>query len=243
MSDMITQIGSKLTDLATEFNVVAHNLSNSNTIGFKRRVNSFARSLAVQGVGMQAANGDEINLRTTYDFTQGNMRITGRSLDFALHGKGFFMLETPEGPLYTRNGAFALDENGQIVDSSGRIVAGESGAISVPNTISILDLKVGTDGNILANGAAIGKFKLVDFKENEEDLMAVGASCFKAPEGVVGEEAEKLIVKQGFQEQSNVKLVEELVDMIMVSRLYEANMKFIAVKRDVSKSLMSVANS
>ena len=141
------------------------------------------------------------------------------------------------------NGFFCFIENGQIVDSAGRIVAGESGAISIPTTVSPSQINVASDGNITANGAAIGKFKLVDFKDNEGELLAVGKSCFKAPEDLAGEEPENLIVKQGIQERSNVQLVEELVDMIMVSRLYESNMKIVSVKRDASKSLIGVANT
>lgn len=243
MSEMITQIGSKLNSLSREINVIAHNLSNSNTVGFKRRINSFSRILASKGVGTKAEHGDGVSLNTTYDFTQGDIRTTGRALDFALCGRGFFMIETPDGPLYTRNGIFRLDENSQIVDSAGRIVAGESGAISIPNTVGLSQLSVTSDGNIMANGAAIGRFKLVDFKDDDGELLAVGTSCFKAPKGLAGQEPENLTIKQGFQERSNVQLVEELVDMIMVSRLYESNMKFISVKKEASKSLMDVAKS
>ena len=242
MSDIASQIGSSIDELTREFNVISHNLANVSTVGYKRRCNAFSKSLMAQGAGTKAVSGDESDLYSTFDFTQGSLIETGRKLDFALCGKGFFVIETPQGPLYTRNGMFRLDENGQIVDSLGRTVAGESGPISIPSSTGPSQISVSTDGNISAAGASVGKFKLVDFKDNESNLVADGFSCFQAPEGMEPPEApENLIVKQGVHEGSNVQLVEELVDMIMVSRLYEANMKFLSVGKDTSKSLMSVA--
>ena len=87
----------------------------------------------------------------------------------------------------------------------------------------------------------VGKFKLVDFRDKESELTVAGLNCFHAPKSAKPERSENLIVKQGFQESSNVQLVEELVDMVMVTRLYEANMKFLSVGKDSSRSLMSVA--
>jgi len=165
------------------------------------------------------------------------------SLDFALVGKGFFVIETPNGPLYTRNGMFRVDQDGQIVDTAGRIVAGESGAITIPPNVSPLEIGVSSDGGISGGGVAIGKFRLVDFGEDEKELLPAGINCFQSPADIKPESPKNLIVKQGFQENSNVQLVEELVDMIMVSRLYEANMQFISVRRDTSKSIIDVAMS
>ncbi len=241
MSDIAAQIGSSIDELTREFNVISHNLANVSTVGYKRRCNAFSKSLMAQGAGTKAVSGDESDLYSTFDFTQGNLIETGRTLDFALCGKGFFVIETPQGPLYTRNGMFRLNENGQIVDSLGRTVAGESGPVSIPSGAGLSQISVSTDGSISAAGAAVGKFKLVDFKDNESELVAAGFSCFQPPEGIEPEPPENLIVKQGAHEGSNVQLVEELVDMIMVSRLYEANMKFLSVGTDISKSLMGVA--
>jgi flagellar basal body rod protein FlgG len=241
MSEISAQISSAINGLTREFNVIAHNLANVGTVGYKRRCNAFSKSLMTKGAGTRAVSGDESDLYSSIDFTQGSLIETGRKLDFALCGKGFFVIETPKGPLYTRNGVFRLDQNGQIVDSMGRTVAGESGPISIPPGAGPSQISVSSDGSISAAGASAGKFKLVDFKENESELVAVGFNCFQAPEGMEPEPPENMIVKQGAHEGSNVQLVEELVDMIMVSRLYEANMKFRSVGRDTSKSLMSVA--
>ena len=237
MSDIAARVSSTINGLTREFNTIAHNLSNSSTTGYKRRCNTFSKSLMDQGVG----TANEADLHTTFDFSQGSLVETGRPLDFALCGKGFFVIETPDGPLYTRNGMLRLDRNGQIVDSTGRIVAGQAGPITIPPDAGLSQISVSSDGSIIAAGLSVGKFKFVDFKENESELIATGLNCFKAPKKIQPVPSENLIVKQGFQESSNVQMVEELVDMIMVSRLYEANMKFMSVGKDNSKSLMSVA--
>ncbi len=241
MSEVTTNIGSAITGLEREFGIIAHNLANVSTAGYKRQCSTFTKHLMAQGLGQNTDTGGEAELNTAFDFSQGTVTETGRSLDFALCGKGFFVIETPEGPLYTRNGMFRLNQNGQIVDSAGRIVAGEAGPITISLGDGSSPINVSGDGSISAGGSDAGKFKLVDFKDNETKLTAAGLNCFEAPKDLRPGPAANLIVKQGFQESSNVQLAEELVDMIMVSRLYEANTKFLAASSDVSKSLLSVA--
>jgi len=241
MSEITAQISSTIDGLAREFNIITHNLANVSTVGYKRRCNAFSKSLTAQGAGTKAETGDGTDLYATFDFSQGSFIETGRSLDFALCGKGFFVIETPQGPLYTRNGMFRLDQNGQIVDSAGRVVAGQAGPISIPPGAGLSQISVSSDGSISAAGTAVGKFKLMDFKDKEDKLIAAGLNCFRAPKTMEPQQPENLIVKQGFQENSNVQLVEELVDMIMVTRLYEANMKFMSTGKDASKSLLNVA--
>ena len=241
MPEITAQIGSTVKGLTHEFDLIAHNLANVSTPGFKRRYNDFSKSLMVQEDA--ANNGEKTKSHTVIDFSQGNFVETGRSLDMALCGNGFFMIETPQGPLYTRNGMFRLNENGQIVDLAGRIVAGESGPITIPGDVGLSQIIVATDGSISGAGVPIGKFELVDFQGKENKLSPVGLNCFQAPMNVEPETAENIIVKQGFQEGSNVQMIEELVDMIMVSRLYEANMKFISKSGEMSENLLDVAMS
>jgi len=242
MSELIDQVSPSIDALMQEFYIITHNLANVGTVGYKRRCNAFSRSLEAQGAGGETYFPGAVELNSAFDFSQGGVAETGRQLDFALYGKGFFVIETPEGPLYTRNGMFQVNQNGQIVDSDGRIVAGEAGPIAVPTDVGTSQLNVSSDGNISAGGTTIGKFKLVDFADNENKLVPVGASCFQMPdEDVEPGTAEHIVVKQGYQEVSNVKLVDELVDMIMVSRLYEANMKFIDAEMKTSSSIIGVA--
>jgi flagellar basal-body rod protein FlgG len=240
MSVITDQVSTSIDALTQEFNIITHNLANVSTVGFKRRCNAFSQSLEAQDP--ESYSPGTIDLNSVFDFSQGSIVETSRPLDFALHGKGFFVIETPEGPRYTRNGIFSTNQNSQIVDSLGRIVAGQTGPITIPANIETSQLNVTNDGTISAGEIAIGKFRLVDFNDNENKLLPTGDSCYQMPdENIQPVEAENVIVKQGYQETSNVQIIDELVDMILVSRLYEANMKSITAEQQASGSLMSVA--
>ena len=242
MSDITSQISLSISNLEEQFSIVTHNLANVSTVGYKRICSTFAQSLEIQQEGTEAEVSEEAELETMLDFSQGSIVQTARPLDFALYGKGFFVIETPEGPLYTRNGMFQTNQNGQIVDSEGRIIAGQSGPVTVPVNVGLSQVHVSSDGTISAGGVNIGQFRLVDFGEDENKLVSVGASCFLMPdENIQPVTAENIVVKQGYQEASNVQMVEELVNMIMVSRLYEANINIISAQGDASSSLMDVA--
>lgn len=240
MSAITDQVSTSIDALTREFEVITHNLANVSTVGFKRRCNAFSKTVEAQNI--ETYSPGTIDLNSVFDFSQGGITETGRPLDFALYGKGLFRIETPDGPLYTRNGTFQTNQNGQIVDSLGRIVTGQAGPITIPNNVAISQLSVSSDGTISAGGVAIGKFSLVDFGDNENQLVPAGDSCYRMPDvNIVPVAAEQIVVKQGYQEASNVKVIDELVDMILVSRLYEANMKAITAEKDASGSLMSVA--
>jgi flagellar basal-body rod protein FlgF len=237
-----TQLTTSIDALTQELEIITHNLANASTAGFKRRCNAFTKALDTQEGGPDTYSPGQIDLKSSLDFSQGNFTQTGNPLDFAIMGKGFFVVETPEGPLYTRNGSFQINDAGQLTDSVGRIVSGEAGPITVPPTVGISQIAVATDGKITANGVNIGKLQIMDFKENESKLIPAGANCFLMPDKEVRPTpAENITVKQGYQEASNVKVVDELVDMIMVSRLYEANMRYVSAQNENSSSIMNVA--
>lgn len=234
MSNVGAQISSSVNSLMQRFDVITHNLANVSTVGYKRMYSSFSEALDSQQTNNTGSS--------SFDFSQGSITETSRPMDFALHGNGFFVIETPQGPLYTRNGIFRANSNGQIVDSEGRTVAGESGPITIPADVSPSQINVSADGSISAAGITIGKFMLADFAEDQGELVSVGGGCFRMPnETIEPIPAENLIVKQGYQESSNVQMVEELVNMIMVTRTYEANMKFLSTQKEIGSSLISVA--
>jgi flagellar basal-body rod protein FlgF len=242
MPDSITQIGSGINALMHEFDVVAHNIANVSTVGYKRRCSLFSKSMEQQQAGTSSELYNSLNSECVLDFSQGNLVETGRPLDFALYGKGFFVLETPEGPLYTRNGVFHLNPTGQMVNSDGKIVAGEVGPIIIPPNVSQSELFVSADGSISAGNLALGRFRLVNFDDNEDKLTPVGGNSYSMPDkDVEPTGAEGLLVKQGFQEASNVKMIDELVGMLLVSRLYEANVKLLSARKESSNSIINVA--
>lgn len=237
MADIAAQVSSSLSALTQEFDVIANNLANASTAGYKRRCNAFTKALEEQGV----VQGPEGSAESVLDFSQGRLVQTDRTLDFALHGKGFFVIETPDGPLYTRHGVFQTNQNGQIVDLSGRVVAGVAGPISLPAEIDPGSVHVAADGRISAGGAAIGQFRVVEFAGNENRLIPAGNTCFRAPADLEPTDTEQPVVRQGYQEASNVRLVDELVGMITVSRLYESSMRLVAVNKETANSMLSVA--
>lgn len=247
MSELTDQVSSSIDALTKEFEIIAHNLANVSTSGFKRRCNAFSQYIETSEAGTETYSPGSIELNSLFDFSQGNIVETGRPLDFALYGKGFFVIETPNGPLYRRNGMFCTNQNGQIMDSQGRIIAGEAGPITIPSDVGIEQVSVSSDGSISAGGIAIGKFRLVDFGDNEDKLVPYGENCYWMPDSLQGDNilniqpvaAENIVVKQGYQEASNVEIIDELVDMIMVSRLYEANMKFFTASMEVANTIIS----
>ncbi len=237
--EITSQVSGSIAALTREFEIITHNLANVSTVGFKRRCNAFVTSLQKAGDGYAPG---QIDLNSVFDFSQGNLVQTGRNLDFALFGRGFFVIETPDGPLYTRNGSFTTNQNGQVADSTGRVVAGDAGPIVIPPTVGTMQIQVSGDGTISAGQVALGRFQLVDFGENESKLVPVGQNCFRMPDpDMQPTAAENIVVKEGFQESSNVNIVEEMVNMIMVTRLYEANMKLVSTASQASSSIMNVA--
>ena len=178
------------------------------------------------------------------DFTQGALNSTGRPMDMAISGDAFFVIETPDGLLYTRNGRFTTTAEGQIVDFRGNTVAGKGGLVTLPEGTSPAQMHVSDNGGITVNGQQIGALKLVKFQDNS-NLVPVGNGCFKLAESAEAapQEAREgdYTVRQGFTENSNVDTVSELVDLISVTRLYEANLKGITSDDDRYDSILRVA--
>ncbi|MDO8303672.1 MAG: flagellar hook basal-body protein [Sedimentisphaerales bacterium] len=229
-------ISSALNSLTREYETITNNLANVNTVGFKRQSNSFSKSLSA----LQDDGNDAGKVNTAFDFSQGSLTYTGSRFDMGLSDKGFFVVETPDGPLYTRNGMFHVNNKGYLVDMDERTIAGKDGPLIFPQDMSIADMSVSEDGVIQVKNNTVGQLKLVSFGENEAKLTPIGKNCFAAPQGITPEAA-KVSVKQGYQEASNVVAVEELVDLITVTRLYQSNMKLLTSDGDNSKSLLGVA--
>ena len=240
MADIKAQITASQNLLMQDFDIIAHNLANANTPGFKRRTSAFATALQAQKDKQNTTAQNGIMDKTS-DFSQGGMIQTARPLDFAIHGQGFFGIETPDGPRYTRNGIFHTNENGQLVDSQDRLVSGQNGPIVIPPTVDIAALHVSGDGRISAGQLPLGQFQITDFGEDQGKLIPIGSSTYMAPPEVTGTAAENVIVKKGYQESSNVQVISELVRMMTVSRLYDANMRFVTSKKDATQSIMNVA--
>jgi flagellar basal body rod protein FlgG len=246
MADIVdtTQVNaSSMEALGARYEAIAHNLANVSTAGYKAIIFAFASSQApAPGTAVAPVREQPGTVvgSPVVDFSQGNLVRTERPLDLALNGKGFFVLETPQGPLYTRNGSFQTNAQGQLVDGAGRTVAGEGGPLMIPQGAAGQSLQVGSDGRLMAGRTEIGKLRLVEFTDPQV-LTPAGQSAFQAPAGTAPAAATKTTVHQGYQEASNVSAVEELVGLITVSRLYEANAKAVQMQSEAGKTLMGVA--
>lgn len=239
MASVFEATSTSISSLNQEYATITHNLANISTAGYKRRVNAFSQIL--DRVTGSAGEGGAPTPALGIDFSQGHLVQTSRSLDVALKGKGFLVIETPSGPLYSRNGSLELNGQGQIVDSKGRIVSGEGGAITVPKEISTADLNISAEGKINAGALAIGKLKIVEFGNPAAELTPAGENCFSATGTTQPKVATETSVSQGYQESSNVNSMEELVGLITVTRLYESSMKVLTSRSDADKSMLTVA--
>jgi flagellar basal-body rod protein FlgF len=227
-------VSSSLDALTREYETLTNNIANADTVGFKRKVNSFTKSL-------NSAMQNQVDVKSAYDFTQGGLVQTGNRLDMAISGKGFFTLQTPDGPLYTRCGVFQINAHQQIVDLEGRIVAGKDGPLVIPSDAGTQQIQVSEDGFIKAGHNTVGQLKLTDFGTDESKLTPAGRNAWSAPSDVKPKEATACSIKQGYEESSNVVPIDELVDLITVSRMYQSNIRALNAGQDNSKSLLNVA--
>lgn len=236
--------------------VIAHNLANVNTSGFKKSRAEFQDLLyqTVNAPGTSSSSstnlpsGIQIGLgaRTSAVkkvFLQGDFRPTENPLDLVIEGKGFFRVNRPDGTaVYTRDGAFTTDENGTLVNALGYQL---DPPITIPQDAK--GITVGRDGTVSVrladeSTAEIGNLELSDFV-NPTGLQSLGSNLF-APtvasgDAISGTPGQDGIgeIGQGFLETSNVSIVGELVDMISAQRAYELNSRAIRTADEMLRNL------
>jgi flagellar basal-body rod protein FlgF/flagellar basal-body rod protein FlgG len=215
--------------LQRELEVVANNVANLNTNGYKADGSVFEEYLMPGARAGQFRGADGrlsyVHDRATWhDFSSGPIQQTGNPLDVAIDGDAFLVVQTPRGERYTRNGGFHLDANGQLVTGEGYQVQGEGGPIQFQATDR--NISIGADGTITVlegtntrADAVRGKLRLVRF-DAKGRLQKDGSSLFAAPNGVTPQAAENARVVQGALEQSNVRGVVEMARMVEVTRTY-----------------------
>jgi flagellar basal-body rod protein FlgF len=197
--------------------LVAHNLANLGTTGYRGQQATF-RSLLT---GTWAAGENPLNLSindfgvlggSRIDPSSGSLTPTGNPLDLGIAGNGFFVLQSPPGVLYTRNGGFHLSPTGQLINAEGNAVLGEQGALTLPNG----NISVSADGTVSVDGNVIDKLRLVEFSP-QTALTAVGNTSYSAPDGSELAPADSSI-RQGMLEGSNVNAALSVIDLITVQR-------------------------
>lgn len=213
---------SRQAGLQRHMNVIANNLANLNTTGFKLGRLMFIDHL-VRTRGGDAIGGDQLayvrDIATYRDTAEGGMETTGNPLDVAIRGVGFLALETDKGdPRYSRNGRFRLNEEGKLVNNLGMAVLSESGQ---PFFFSPEDkqITIARDGTISTENGDLGRLRIVRFK-NDQQLRETESGLYQTDQ--TPEDADQRDVVQGMLESSNVEAVVELTRMIEVQRAYES---------------------
>ncbi len=230
-----------------QIDVTANNISNVNTIGFKQDRAEF-QDLMYETLNYTAGRTSDGTINPTgidvglgvrvsgiqKNFLQGDLKLTSNPLDIAIEGNGFFQITTPNGEIaYTRNGAFKLDSEGNIVNGNGYLLEPQ---ITIPD--NLIKVSIGNNGIVTAEDPVtgeitnLGQITIVDFI-NPAGLIPKGESLYIESEAsgvpIEGNPSEEQFggLRQGMIELSNVKLVNEMVDLITAQRAYEANSKAI----------------
>ena len=219
--------------LRRNMDIIAHNLANLETTAFKAEHPAF-RSL-VQDIIDGNGNANEVQFIDDYgmvrDMTEGKLVRTTNPLDIAISGDGYFVIETPEGPQYTRNGHFQLDPEGQLVTGDGFPVldANNQPFFFTPQET---DFRVSRDGSVSTSAGERGQLAVVVF-ENDSDLTRTGGSLYGTDALPIP--AENIEVVQGVIESSNVNAIAEMTNMIEVMRAYDSATRMVKNAEDLSK--------
>ena len=220
--------------------IISNDLANVNTTGYKKDVaviKSFPDLLAMRIDDTQNHASNEgviggMNFGAKIDgiytqYVQGSLINTGTATDLAIQGEGFFSIQTPNGVKYTRDGSFSINPNGELVTKEGYLVLGENGPISLGEEFltTSSEVQIKNTREVVINDQIVDRLEIVNFEDNN-GLQKIADNLY---EGTGNRVAFQGSVTQGFLEASNVNPVTAMVDMITVSRAYEANQKMIQV--------------
>lgn len=216
MSSAVYSTLARQQGLMHEMQVVANNLANSSTTGYKSDRAIFTEFLVSTGNGVDQSLSMGALGGHAFQMEQGGLNFTGGRFDLAIQGEGFFMVDTPQGERLTRAGHFQLSAEGQLVDMQGNAVLNAGGnPINIPQ--DALDVTISEDGTISGNGQVIDQ---VGIMLADGELQRDSNTYFSTDGGVAPTQDAKLL--QGALEQSNVSTVLEVSRMIEVHRAYEA---------------------
>ncbi len=252
---------SALEQYQQQLNVIANNIANVNTVGYKSASTNFADTLS-ETLGSNAAGSTQIGTGVmtasiTNDFsTQGNLTNTGVKSDLAINGNGFFVVKDPvSGSTYvTQDGTFTEDTNGYLVTSGGLRLQGAGTDIQITagsSSASVQGYTIGTDGTVTVNlsdgtTTTAGQIMLQNFT-NPDQLMKVGGNLYTAPPAAGGLTAASApgtsglgTIDSGYLEMSNVDLAGQLTSLITTQRAYEANSKVITTSDNVLQTLVNL---
>ena len=220
--------------------VISNNMANATTVGYKKEFatsQSFDDLLAIKirdnSEGWRKRSIGDVSLGVKIgeihtDYTQGSLRETGNPFDLGIEGDGFFKVNVTDKQgnvyeSYTRSGQFHMTADGFIVDANGNHLQSENGDFQVP--VDASEIVIDVQGYVFADGVVVDQLTLTDF-EDYEYLKKFQDTYYRPVDGATMIETDGTI-RQGYTEQSNVMVVNEMVDLIATTRAYEANQKMI----------------
>ena len=224
--------------------VISNNMANADTTGFKKQgvtSQAFDDELTIRIHDNNAYNATKKRIgnmslgvkigETYHDLSQGSLRETGNTYDLALSGDGFFTIQTTNkqgvtSTKYTRDGSFTVNVDGYLVTKDGDYVLDTNGnRIQIPGAQTAADVTFDQRGNVIVDGQTVATLGIANFS-NPQALLLYGENMYEAtPEA--GLVASTATVHQGYLEMSNTNVIEEMVDMITITRAYEAGQKMI----------------
>jgi flagellar basal-body rod protein FlgF len=219
---------SRQTVLERQLDVLANNIANVNTVGFKADESLFEEYLS-SGAHEDNFKGTDRRISyvqdrgTFHNFSQGPAQATSNPLDVAIDGAGFLAIQAPGGERYTRDGNLQINNVGQLVNQAGNPVLGTAGPIVFQPTDH--DINISPDGTVtVLEGTSHvdsirGKLRLVSFAD-AQTLLKQGNNLYSTQDGTGAQQDTKSTVRQGFVEKSNVNVVSEMANMIQVTRAY-----------------------
>lgn len=233
MDNSIYATLSRQTGLMAQMDIIANNIANISTNGFRREDVVFAENIAAleDAPSLSMASSDARYLSDN----QGPLRSTGGTFDLAIEGDGYFLVATPEGERLTRAGQFTTDAEGQLTNAEGLPVL-DAGGASIIIPAGSGPIGVGSDGTISANGNPIGQVGVVR-PIDPLGMTREAGTRFRAPDGFVEVEAPQVL--QGFLEGSNVNPILEVARMIDVQRSYELGQQFLDAENERIRSAIS----
>jgi flagellar basal-body rod protein FlgF len=220
---------SRQVTLERQIDVIANNVANVNTNGYKADKSLFQEYLSPVAHADNFIGRDRLfsyvqDRATWRDFSPGSTEQTGNPLDLTVDGTGFLAVQTPAGERYTRNGSLQINGQGQLSTTDGQLVLGTGGPITFqPND---RDIVISADGTVTVRegintltDAVRGKLRVVNFAAPQQ-LVKEGANLYSAPAGVAAQADTTSVVRQGFIEKSNVSAVAEMSHLMEASRAY-----------------------
>jgi flagellar basal-body rod protein FlgF len=222
--------------LRRQLDIVANNIANVDTTGFKveslmEKTNPGEPAFTLQGPRPVKFVGEDGVAR---DFGQGGLRRTDAPLDLGIEGQGFFQVTTPDGPRFTRDGRFRMDDTGKLVTEGGFPVADDGGG-EITLDPDQGQVTVAADGTVTQGTTRVGKLGVVKFA-TLATLEKTGDNLYRNTSNQTPTQAEDARIRQGMLEDSNVKPILEITQMIEVSRAYEQMAKIMDSNAELSKS-------